>query len=321
MIAIETDGAPADFFLNVLKPRRITSAKVVAAIKRAGSYRKVGHAGTLDPLAEGVLPVAVGKATRMIPFLHSWSKSYLGVVLFGVSTTTDDLEGEAVASTPAAPAPARIRAALHAMIGAHKQRPPSFAAARVGGRRAYRIARSGGQPVLAEREVTIHAAEVVCVEFWRSHAMEAAGLERFAGPESRGRLVAAIAVSCSTGTYIRAIARDLGIALGTGACLAGLCRTRVGPFGLAEACRLRDALHAIENGYVDRLGYGMDEPALHLPGAAVGGAGALQFLSGGAIDLGGRPGDCRIYDPLGRFLGIGLAGTEGRVSPRVVFAD
>ena len=309
------------YFLNVIKPRHLTSARVVKTIKRAGKFRRVGHAGTLDPLADGVLPVAVGAATRMIAFLHGFTKSYVAVVMFGVSTTTDDLEGRPVAWSGVLPSPSRIRRQLRRLVGVTMQEPPSYSAVRVAGKRAYAVARAGETPKLARRQVHVASARLLEVDFWTDKDLKHAGLDWTAGEShesSRGRLVAAIEVECGTGTYVRSIARDLGRALGCGACLAGLTRTRVGPFCLPQACSLEEAVHSIENGFVGRIAYAADAAGLRSAGLALGFDEMSRFLHGSMIDFKGSIGWNRVYDYAGRFLGMGEVENGGLLRPKVV---
>ena len=309
------------YFLNVIKPRHMTSAKVVNAIKRAGKFRRVGHAGTLDPLADGVLPIAVGAATRMTAFLHGFTKSYVAVVMFGISTTTDDLEGKPLARSGILPSPSRIRRQLRRLVGVTIQKPPSYSAVRVAGKRAYSIARSGETPELAGREVRVASARLLEVDFWTARDLNRAGLDWTAGEShksSRGKLVAAIEVDCGTGTYIRSIARDLGCALGSGACLAGLTRTRVGPFYLPQACSLKEAVHSIKSGFVGRIAYAADTAGLRSAGLVLGLDEMSRFLHGSVIDVKGSTGWNRVYDCAGRFLGMGEVENGSLLRPKVV---
>ena len=312
------------FFLNVAKPRHVTSARVVAKIKRAGRFRRVGHAGTLDPLADGVLPIAVGRATRMVPYLHTYSKAYVAVVMFGLCTTTDDLEGEVLTTSPIFPSPTRIRRELTKMSGTRMQLPPIYSAVKVGGRRAYDLARAGIVPDVKKRAVHIESARLIATDVWREGDLSGAGLDwtvRDSPGDGRGRMVAAIEIECSSGTYVRSIARELGEALETGACVAGLCRTRVGPFHLLDATPLEMTLHAIERGYVRNIAHAPDEAALALNGLILGEDQRLKFLHGSAVDCGGRMGTARFYDRPGAFLGIGEIGPHGVAAPKVVIGS
>lgn len=205
-------------FLNIAKPIGLTSHDVVAQVRRlVGRGVKVGHAGTLDPAASGVLPVALGTATRLIEYLGEVQKGYRGLVQLGVTTTTDDVEGEPV-ETQAVPAldDATVEAAIAALRGPIMQVPPMYAALHHEGRRLYELAREGVILDLPARPVIIHELS------WRWYSPTQLELH----------------VVCGKGTYIRSLARDVGLALGCGGHLAALERTFVGPFTLATAVPL-----------------------------------------------------------------------------------
>ena len=202
----------------------MTSHDVVARIRRLAGTRRVGHAGTLDPMATGVLVIGVEKATRLLGYLTLTEKEYDGTIRLGQSTVTDDAEGEVLPpaegldADAAALSEAKLRSALGAFLGQINQVPPRISAVKVDGERAYRLTRSGAAPELAARPVTITRLDLLAI--------------RVAGPRL---LDMDVSVTCSSGTYIRAIARDLGAALGTGGHLTALRRTRVGPYGIARA--------------------------------------------------------------------------------------
>jgi tRNA pseudouridine55 synthase len=214
-------GGPAtgSGLVVVDKPAGITSHDVVSRVRRLAGTRKVGHAGTLDPMATGVLVVGVNRATRLLGHLTATDKQYDATIRLGATTTTDDAEGEPLESRPTdgLTEPA-VRAALAGFEGEIDQVPSSVSAVKVDGRRAYARVRDGEQVDLPARRVTIHALEVTDVEL----------------PEVR------LSVRCSSGTYVRAIARDLGEALGVGGHLTALRRTAVGAFDLAVAHTLDD---------------------------------------------------------------------------------
>jgi tRNA pseudouridine(55) synthase len=200
------------------KPADWTSHDVVGRMRRLAKTRRVGHAGTLDPMATGVLVLGVGKATRLLGHLALTGKGYDATIRLGESTNTDDAEGEVIASASAAQvADAALHAGIAALTGLIQQVPPQVSAIKVNGQRAYKMARKGEEVALAARPVTVHAFTVLDV---RRH----------------GEVIDVDAsVSCSSGTYIRALARDLGAALGCGGHLTALRRTRVGPYDLAMA--------------------------------------------------------------------------------------
>jgi tRNA pseudouridine55 synthase len=205
------------------KAPRMTSHDVVAQIRRLAGTRRVGHAGTLDPMATGVLVLGVEKATRLLGYLALTEKEYTGTIRLGQTTVTDDAEGELL-TPPHAPGgrasgitEPELRAALATFTGQIQQVPPKVSAIKVKGRRAYHLTRSGAAPELAPRAVTISRLELTG--------------RRPVG----GLLDVDVEVSCSSGTYIRSLARDLGAALGVGGHLTALRRTRVGPFLVGEA--------------------------------------------------------------------------------------
>jgi len=205
------------------KPAGMTSHDVVARIRKLAGTRRVGHAGTLDPMATGVLVVGVEQATRLLGHLALTQKEYRGTVRLGQATDTDDAEGQITAqSSAAAVTDDALRAAAADLTGEIQQVPPGISAIKVGGQRAYRLTRDGTPPELAARPVTVSALDILAT--------------RRAGDGDL--LDADIAVTCSSGTYIRAIARDLGTALGTGGHLTALRRTRVGPYLETDAATL-----------------------------------------------------------------------------------
>ncbi|MEP6853572.1 MAG: tRNA pseudouridine(55) synthase TruB [bacterium] len=212
-------SAPEDGLCVVDKPGGRTSHDVVARVRRIAGTRRVGHAGTLDPMATGVLLLGVGRATRLLGHLALTDKSYDATVCLGRSTVTDDAEGDLVREVDSADiTEAQVRQAAAAFVGEIEQVPSAVSAIKVGGRRAYAQVRAGEQVDLAARRVTVSRLDVLAVRHDRP-----------------GLVDVDIRVDCSTGTYIRAIARDLGAALAVGGHLTALRRTRVGPFTLADA--------------------------------------------------------------------------------------
>nr|WP_282573649.1 tRNA pseudouridine(55) synthase TruB [Agromyces sp. C10] len=207
--------------LLVDKPRGMTSHDVVARIRRLAGTRKVGHAGTLDPMATGLLVIGVDSATRLLHHLVGLDKEYLATVRLGWGTTTDDAEGEALAAAPAYAIAAvtgeAITARMAEQTGVIEQVPSAVSAVKVDGKRAYQRVRDGEQVELKARTVTVTAFEL---------------LDTRAGD---GWLDLDVRVACSSGTYVRALARDLGAALGVGGHLTALRRTRIGRFDVAEA--------------------------------------------------------------------------------------
>lgn len=206
-------------FLNVNKPTGLTSRRAVDAVKKQVRPAKVGHTGTLDPLASGVLLVAVGPATRLAQFVLEQTKSYVATYRLGVTSTTDDMEGE-IQTVENAPEISRdqLAVALDAFRGEIDQVPPEFSAVKVDGSRAYRLARRGRSVELQPKKVTIHELDLL----------------DFTYPEFRVR------VQCSSGTYLRSLGRDIGEALQSGAVMTALVRTEVGTVRIEEAIELDD---------------------------------------------------------------------------------
>jgi tRNA pseudouridine55 synthase len=223
-----TQAPPAGLVI-VDKPGGMTSHDVVARIRRLAGTRKVGHAGTLDPMATGVLVVGVEKATRLLGYLTLTEKGYDATIRLGQSTSTDDAEGEVTGTASAAGVSARaLDQAVRDLTGAIVQTPPSVSAIKVGGQRAYRLTRAGAAPDLPPRPVTVQEFTVTDIR-------------------PGGELLDLDAtVRCSSGTYIRALARDLGAALGTGGHLTRLRRTRVGGYGLEVARTLEQLAEQFE---------------------------------------------------------------------------
>ncbi len=213
------------------KPQGWTSHDVVGRLRRLAGTRKVGHAGTLDPMATGVLVVGINRATRLLTFIVGTTKTYTATIRLGQSTLTDDAEGEVTGgSIAAAVTEEEIRTAVAALTGEIQQVPSSVSAIKVKGERSYARVRSGGQVDLPARPVTIHRFDI--------HAIRRV---------SNGRLQDVdVTVECSSGTYIRALARDLGAALGVGGHLTALRRTRVGPYTIGQARTLEQLAEELE---------------------------------------------------------------------------
>ncbi|MDN4516227.1 tRNA pseudouridine(55) synthase TruB [Mycolicibacterium austroafricanum] len=239
-----TEGAhprnnPAPGLVVVDKPGGMTSHDVVGRCRRLFGTRKVGHAGTLDPMATGVLVVGIERATKILGLLTATDKSYAATIRLGQTTSTEDAEGEVLQSVSAAKVTdAQIEAAIAPLRGPIDQIPSAVSAIKIAGKRAYQMVRDGQTVELAARPVRIDRFEVLEVR-------------------RDGELVDVdVAVDCSSGTYIRALARDVGAALGVGGHLTALRRTRVGGFGLEQARTLDELAEA------PRLSYSLDEACL-----------------------------------------------------------
>ena len=218
-------GDPVHGWICLDKPEGLTSTDAVSRIRRMFNAQKAGHAGTLDPLADGLLPIALGEGTKTVPFAMEASKAYRFTIAWGTSTASFDREGEVTASSAVRPAREAVEAALPAFVGEIDQIPPIYSAIKVDGRRSYDLAREGETPELAARKVTIHSAAVV----------DAPDPDHIT-----------IEVACGKGTYIRAIVRDLADTLGACGHVAKLRRTRTGPFDERSAItldKLADLVH------------------------------------------------------------------------------
>ena len=244
------------------KPYGMTSTQAVAKIKYTFNAAKAGHAGTLDPLASGILPIALGEATKTVPFVQEGQKAYRFTVRWGEETSTDDAEGPVTQRSDLRPSQAQIEALLPRFTGTILQRPPAFSAIKVGGERAYDLARAGETVVLEEREITIHALRLIAC------ARDEATLE----------------ADCGKGTYVRAIARDMGRALGCFGHVTALRRTRVGPFVEAGSVTLEAFLAADPHNALLPVEAGLAE----IPCMIVDRAAAARLRQGQPVILWGR---------------------------------
>lgn len=319
-------------FLNIDKPAGLTSHDVVARVRRlAGRGVKVGHAGTLDPMATGVLPVALGSATRLIEYLADAHKGYRGVVRLGQITSTDDAEGEILEDRPVPPlSDAQIAAALAQFRGPIMQVPPIYSALHHEGRRLYDLARAGLHVDLPPRPVTIYRLELVPHEGEPDQtaddrrpttallpAADAAGHASPADPATPHTFT--LDIACSKGTYIRALARDIGAALGCGAHLAALRRTQVGAFQVDAATPLaaleRDPALLTARLHPPELAV-RDWPAIALDERQ-----AARVRNGMALDLPAPEGDhARAHTEGGALLAL-LRREGGAWRPIKVFHD
>jgi tRNA pseudouridine55 synthase len=300
-------GPGLDGILVVAKPAGPTSHDVVALVRRLAATKRVGHGGTLDPFASGVLPVFLGHATRVVEYHLGDRKAYRATVCFGASSTTDDLEGELAPTDGPAPTRADVETAMVGLLGRISQRPPAYSAIKVGGRRAYAMARAGEAVVLASREVTIHG---LALQVWDD-----------TDPD---RPVAVIDIECSAGTYVRALARDLGEAVGNAAYLGALTRTASGPFELADATPLDDIRSAAAESpaglipFLRPIDAGLEAlPIVGLTDAEVAAIAKGQYVR----PAGGLPATAdqyRLQDPDGRLVAIATA-SAGRLAPDKVF--
>ncbi|MBO4207904.1 tRNA pseudouridine(55) synthase TruB [Micromonospora echinofusca] len=292
---MSTDG-----LIVVDKPGGMTSHDVVARIRRLARTRRVGHGGTLDPMATGVLVIGVGRATRLLTYVIGAGKSYTATIRLGQATVTDDAEGDVIATTPAgAVTDEAIRAGLAVQTGEVDQVPSAVSAIKIDGQRAYKRVREGENVELPARRVTISRLDVLAI--------------RRDGPDV---VDVDVDVTCSSGTYIRAIARDLGLALGVGGHLTALRRTAVGGFTLAEAATLTELeerapevvnlpLSAAAERFFPRRDASVDEAAV--------------LSHGGPLTVAGITGPYAVFDPAGALIAI-VSERGGRARAEIVLA-
>jgi tRNA pseudouridine55 synthase len=290
------------------KPGGMTSHDVVARIRRLAGTRRVGHAGTLDPMATGVLVVGVEKATRLLGYLTLTEKQYDATIRLGQSTSTDDAEGEITGGAPAAHITDKTLAeAVRGLTGEIQQVPPAVSAIKVDGQRAYRLTRAGAAPELKPRPVTVYEFGITDIR-----------------PADENLLDVDATVRCSSGTYIRALARDLGRQLGTGGHLTRLRRTRVGGYGLEDARTLEQLAERFEVMPLARAASAAfprrDLSAAEARRLAHGGrlpAAAKAAEPAKAAPAAGQP--TAAYAPDGSLVAL-LAEQDGQARPLVVFA-
>jgi len=291
-----------DGFLNLNKPLGFTSHDCVAKVRRLLKLKRVGHAGTLDPAASGVLPIALGRATRLLQFLPG-DKAYHATIRFGVQTTTDDLEGEVLQSQSAEHLTLEaVQQALPQFLGPLEQIPPAYSAIQVQGKRLYDLARAGQTVEVKPRSVEVFAIDV---RGWQTGEL----------PELE------VAIACGSGTYIRAIARDLGNVLGVGGTLAKLIRTRSSGFDLRDSLTFEALTTQLEEHRFQLIA--PEHVLSHLPTLVLPNAIARRWCQGQKIlhtpTTETQEPQC-IYSEAGTFLGIANQVDE-LLCPQVVFAD
>ena len=286
--------------LPVDKGAGLSSFQVVAHLRRVLRAPKIGHGGTLDPAATGLLPILIGEATKLTPYLVDLDKEYLATVRLGLTTDTQDLSGTVLEARPVpAIAAVDIQRAFGAFVGTIRQVPPMYSALHHEGRRLYELAREGVEIERRPREVTVH-----------SIALESLELPDFT-----------IRVRCGKGFYVRALAADLGATLGPGGALATLRRTRVGPYRVEDAVTWEAVREARDGkGLWPRL-LPPDSALELMQEARLPSLAVRAFLNGQSVRHDGAPGPVRVYGPDGAFLGLG-ARRDGLVKPeRLLHAD
>lgn len=292
-----------DGVLNINKPAGITSHDVVDRVRRILHEKRIGHTGTLDPLATGVLVLCVGRATRIARYLEAGEKEYNAVMRLGVSTDTLDADGLVIASTSYAP-PVRqqIIDVMKEFTGAIMQRPPAYSAVKVAGVPSYRLAREGKAELLKPRPITIFSIE----------------LTAFEDP------LVSLTVRCSKGAYIRTLCADIGDALGMGAHLTGLERTRSGRFSIDRSVTLEELQAIITTGAVEKAFTTIDEALRDFPSVPISEKETDMVMHGNAISCPTSMANMnservRLHSPAGRLLGLARI-VSGVLKPDLVFS-
>jgi len=255
------------------KPLGLTSTQALGKVRRLIGGKKVGHGGTLDPLASGILPLAFGEATKLVPYVMDGEKEYLFSIAWGEQRTTDDAEGEVMAVSACRPSEKEIIAALPHFLGEVDQTPPTFSAIKIGGQRAYDLARAGKPPEMTARKVRIDEFE-------------------FLGQPSPDS--ADFRVRCGKGTYVRSLARDLALQLGTLGYVCALRRTKVGPFTLESAISLEKLEGLSHNGAALTALLGIGSALDDIPGLNLTPSEAQRLRAGQSLLL--RPDQLSLMD-------------------------
>ena len=265
------------------KPEGWTSQDVAAKLRGVFRERRVGHGGTLDPMATGVLPVFIGRATRAVEFFESAEKEYVAGLRLGLETNTQDTSGETVAEAPVSVTREQVEAVLQGFLGPQQQVPPMYSAVKIGGKKLYELARQGKTVERKPRDIEILELELLA----------GSGADYL------------LRVRCSKGTYVRTLCHDIGRALGCGGCMSSLRRTGAGCYGIGQAVTM-ETLLAMENP-CDRL-LPVDSLFAHLPAVTVQQNQLKQIFNGAAVKMSClNPGEYRVYGPDGTFLMVGQA--------------
>ena len=290
-----------DGILNIHKATGMTSHDVVGRVRKLLKQKRVGHAGTLDPAASGVLPICVGQGTRVAEYLSESGKAYHADITFGIVTDTYDAEGDVVRQSPVTLARADIEAVLPSFLGPQMQVPPIYSAIKIQGQPAYKRTRAGEVLVLDPRPISLYALDIFD---WQSPRLT-------------------LAIECSKGTYIRSLAYDLGERLGCGAYLSALIRTRSGPFKLDESSTLEQLAEAIEQNTITHLLFPADYALQQYPAIYLDEATTERVLHGNAFHSEPLSNTmARVYDDKGTFLAIAIWNEQGQVwQPEKVFVN
>ena len=288
--------------INVYKEKGYTSHDVVAKLRGILKQKKIGHTGTLDPDAEGVLPVCLGNATKLCDILTDRSKTYQAVLLLGTTTDTQDITGTVLSQRPVMAGEEEIRKAVLSFQGSYDQIPPMYSALKIGGKRLYELAREGIEVPREARKVEIHSIEIEELDILTGQVT--------------------ITVGCSKGTYIRTLCHDIGEQLGCGGCMKSLLRTRAGEFHISKSLKINEIADKINEGNLDEYIKKADEMFAGYPGINVKQEFDKQlyngnFLSANQIiqeDIDISAERIRVYDWQGNFVGL----YEGRPDERIM---
>lgn len=294
--------------INIYKEKGYTSHDVVAKLRGILRQRRIGHTGTLDPDAEGVLPVCIGSATKLCDMLTDWDKEYAAGLRLGLTTDTQDIWGKTLEEKPVTVTEAEVKAAILSFVGGYAQIPPMYSAIKVDGKRLYELARQGKEVERKPRNITIHELEILSMQL----------------PEISLRVV------CSKGTYIRTLCHDIGMKLDCGAVMSSLTRTRTGQFALEGAHKLDEIESLYKQGRIEEVLLPIDSVFEELAEVHVVDDARKLIENGNSFFLNrirerrlfGEGEEVRVYDTTGRFYGVYtfLRG-EGRFIPQKMFLE
>lgn len=265
------------------KPQDWTSHDVVAKLRGILHERRIGHSGTLDPLATGLLVVFVGRATRAVEFAEADSKEYIAGLRLGISTDTQDITGNVLSTSSARPTEDELRSVISAFVGEIEQLPPMYSAIKVGGKKLYELARRGEIVERKPRKISIHAIDIV-------------------GCDGEDRL---LDIKCSKGTYVRTLCSDIGDVLGCGGCMSSLRRVSAGAFSIDDAHTIEDIRHAADSGTIDSCILPVDTLFAAYPEFTVSENVAKRLKTGNIIATTAADGEYRVYSDDGEFLLLG----------------
>mgnify|MGYP001127951554 FL=1 len=265
------------------KPQDWTSHDVVAKLRGILHERRIGHSGTLDPLATGLLVVFVGRATRAVEFAEADSKEYIAGLRLGLRTDTQDISGKVIAECSDLPDEGAVRRAVNSFIGDIEQIPPMYSAIKIGGKKLYELARKGQSVERAPRKITVSSIEII-------------------GRESGDYL---LKIACSKGTYVRTLCNDIGASLGCGACMSSLRRISAGAFSVESAHSIDEVENAANEGQLVDIMLPVDTLFSALPELKVPESTANRLKTGNIIKISAADGDYRVYSDSGEFLLVG----------------